>query len=95
MKLQMYSSMDIGMTKQSGMMGGTGGELDELKRMLIETNPYLLALTVIVSCLHSAFEMLAFKNGMSSLSVLMKKHNNTTILFLINVNEATNIFFVS
>src|SRR4051812_18952388 len=63
MKLQMYSSLDIGMSKQSGMMGGTGGELDEVKRMLIETNPYLLALTVIVSCLHSAFEMLAFKNG--------------------------------
>ncbi|KAF9294877.1 hypothetical protein BGZ88_003202 [Linnemannia elongata] len=65
MKLQMYSSLDIGMSKQSGMMGGTGGELDEVKRMLIETNPYLLALTVIVSCLHSAFEMLAFKNDIA------------------------------
>jgi len=32
---------------------------------LIETNPYLLALTVIVSCLHSAFEMLAFKNDIA------------------------------
>ncbi|KAF9927167.1 hypothetical protein FBU30_003447 [Linnemannia zychae] len=65
MKLQMYSSMEIGMSKQSGMMGGGGGELDELKRMLIETNPYLLALTVIVSCLHSFFEMLAFKNDIA------------------------------
>jgi len=63
MKLQMFSALDVGMSKQSGMMGGTGGELDEVKRMLIETNPWLLALTVIVSCLHSAFEMLAFKNG--------------------------------
>ncbi|KAF9145798.1 hypothetical protein BGX30_006854 [Mortierella sp. GBA39] len=65
MKLQMYSSLDIGMSKQSGMMGGTGGELDEVKRMLVETNPFLLALTVIVSCLHSAFEMLAFKNDIA------------------------------
>ncbi|KAF9953985.1 hypothetical protein BGZ72_004990 [Mortierella alpina] len=65
MKLQMYASMDVGMKKQSGLMGGTGGELDEVKRMLIETNPYLLILTVIVSCLHSAFEMLAFKNDIA------------------------------
>ncbi|KAF9084531.1 hypothetical protein BGX23_010431 [Mortierella sp. AD031] len=65
MKLQMFSALDIGMSKQTGMMGSTGGELDEVKRMLIETNPYLLALTVIVSCLHSAFEMLAFKNDIA------------------------------
>lgn len=63
MKFQMYAALDIGTKKQTGMMGSTGGELDEVKRMLVETNPYLLALTVIVSCLHSAFEMLAFKNG--------------------------------
>lgn len=30
---------------------------------LVETNPYLLALTVIVSLVHSVFEFLAFKNG--------------------------------
>ncbi|KAF8979482.1 hypothetical protein BGZ46_005382 [Entomortierella lignicola] len=65
MKLQLYSSLDVGMKQQSGMMGGTGGELDEVKRMLIETNPYLLILTVVVSCLHSAFEMLAFKNDIA------------------------------
>ena len=31
----------------------------------METNPYLLALTVIVSIVHSIFEFLAFKNGKS------------------------------
>ncbi|KAG0254807.1 hypothetical protein BG011_005513 [Mortierella polycephala] len=65
MKLQLYASMDIGMKKQTGMMGSTGAELDEVKRMLVETNPFLLILTVIVSCLHSIFEMLAFKNDIS------------------------------
>ncbi|KAG0213457.1 hypothetical protein BGX28_004312 [Mortierella sp. GBA30] len=65
MKIQMYASMDVGMKKQSGLMGGTGGEMDEVKRMLVETNPYLLLLTVVVSCLHSAFEMLAFKNDIA------------------------------
>ena len=38
-------------------------EHDSLKEALIETSPYLLALTLIVSLLHSVFELLAFKNG--------------------------------
>ncbi|KAF9114030.1 hypothetical protein BGX27_000298 [Mortierella sp. AM989] len=65
MKLQLYSSLEIGMKQQTSMMGGSGGELDEVKRMLIETNPYLLVLTVLVSLLHSVFEMLAFKNDIA------------------------------
>ena len=32
---------------------GTGAEVDELKRMLTEANPYLLALTGIVTILHT------------------------------------------
>ena len=31
--------------------------------MFLETSPYLLALTIIVSIVHSVFEFLAFKNG--------------------------------
>ena len=34
-----------------------------LQTTLLETNPYLLALTVVVSIVHSVFEFLAFKNG--------------------------------
>ncbi len=41
-------------------------EQDSLKEMLLETNPYLIAATVIVSILHSVFELLAFKNGIPS-----------------------------
>jgi len=29
----------------------------------MDTNPYILGLTVIVSIVHSIFEFLAFKNG--------------------------------
>lgn len=36
---------------------------DTLKETLLETNPYLLGLTIVVSILHSVFEFLAFKNG--------------------------------
>jgi hypothetical protein len=34
----------------------------QFKRILLETNPYYLALTFSVSLLHTAFDMLAFKN---------------------------------
>jgi hypothetical protein len=38
-------------------------EQDTIKETLLETNPYLLGLTVAVSIVHSIFEFLAFKNG--------------------------------
>ncbi|XP_021917519.1 cleft lip and palate transmembrane protein 1 homolog [Zootermopsis nevadensis] len=37
-------------------------EQDSLKEALLETSPYLLTLTILVSILHSVFELLAFKN---------------------------------
>ena len=37
------------------------------QQTLMETNPYLLGLTVVVSIVHSIFEFLAFKNGKSQL----------------------------
>lgn len=41
----------------------TDEEQDTLKEAMIDTNPILLALTFVVSVLHSIFEFLAFKNG--------------------------------
>ncbi|KAL6845802.1 hypothetical protein ACP4OV_024377 [Aristida adscensionis] len=38
------------------------GEADELKRVFLEGNPYLLGVTMVVSLLHSLFDFLAFKN---------------------------------
>ena len=52
-KFQMFASMTFGFeeaVKQKG--GGSTAEMDEVKRMLIETNPWFLALTGIVSVLH-------------------------------------------
>jgi Cleft lip and palate transmembrane protein 1 (CLPTM1) len=37
-------------------------EVNEVKRVFLEGNPYLLALTFFVSLLHSVFDALAFKN---------------------------------
>ena len=36
---------------------------DWLQRTMMETNPYLLGLTVVITIVHSVFEFLAFKNG--------------------------------
>ncbi|KAI0772049.1 cleft lip and palate transmembrane 1 [Trametes elegans] len=49
--------------KQQG--AGSVAELDEVKRMLVETNPYFLGLTALVSVLHVVFEFLAFSSDVS------------------------------
>ncbi len=48
------------MQAQYGLVEDT---TDSTKRMLLDTNPYLLGLTMIVSLVHSVFDCLAFKNG--------------------------------
>ncbi|KAI8583931.1 hypothetical protein K450DRAFT_220664 [Umbelopsis ramanniana AG] len=66
-KFQLYSVLEDAMDKQtSGPMGGsTASEMDEMKRMFLETNPILLGTTIFVSLLHSLFEFLAFKSDIS------------------------------
>ncbi|KAF8625276.1 hypothetical protein AX15_005470 [Amanita polypyramis BW_CC] len=65
-KFQVFSSMTHGFNEAAKQQGGSSGaELDEIKRMLLETNSYLLVLTAAVSVLHMVFELLAFKNDVS------------------------------
>ncbi|KAG9317779.1 transmembrane protein [Chiua virens] len=65
-KFQLFASMTHGFDEAiKQQSGGTGAELDEVKRMLLETNPWFLALTALVSVLHTVFEMLAFKSDVS------------------------------
>jgi len=69
-KFNLYASLDEGMKqnqKQAASGGpmaasGDGSELEEFKRILVDTNIYLLSTTAIVSVLHMIFEMLAFKS---------------------------------
>ena len=83
-KFSLYASIDDG-TKQTqrqvasgGPMpaGGDGSEFEEFKRVLIDTNIWLLATTAIVSVLHMVFEALAFK---SDISHWRKKKDNVGI----------------
>ncbi|KAF5092712.1 hypothetical protein D0Z00_004446 [Geotrichum galactomycetum] len=59
MKFQMYHGIEE--QKQQGTMA----EMDKVKEILLDSNPYLLGITFIVSLLHSLFEFLAFKNDIS------------------------------
>lgn len=46
-------------------------EQDSLKEAMLDTNPYLLGMTFVVSVVHSIFEFLAFKNGLSALRICL------------------------
>ena len=52
----MFASMTHGFNEAAKQQGsGAGAELDEIKRMLVETNPYFLGLTALVSILHMVY----------------------------------------
>ena len=55
-KFQLFASLTNGFKEAAKQQGaGASAELDELKRMLIETNPWFLALTGLVSVLHVVY----------------------------------------
>ncbi|TFY69424.1 hypothetical protein EVJ58_g405 [Rhodofomes roseus] len=65
-KFQIFATMTQGFDEAAKQQGSAGGaELDEIKRMLVETNPWFLGLTALVSVLHMVFEMLAFSSDVS------------------------------
>lgn len=73
-KMNLMASMDAGMKQNaekppqgaaSLTSSGDGSEMEEVKRILLDSNMYLLATTIIVSIFHTIFEMLAFKSDVS------------------------------
>ncbi|KAF3248804.1 hypothetical protein TWF192_006198 [Orbilia oligospora] len=77
-KFNIYASMDQAFKIQAQQNNAQGAELEEVKRILIDTNIYLLSTTVIVSLLHTVFEMLAFK---SDISHFRNKKDNVGVSF--------------
>lgn len=110
LKFQILASMDHSFKQSAnnpntafGQSANTGSELEEFKRVLIDTNIYLLGTTVFVSILHSVFEMLAFKNdishwrnkkdnvGVSVRTILANVFMQTVIfLYLLDNSEGTS-----
>lgn len=80
---------------------------DTIKQALLETNPYLLAVTVLVSLAHTVFEFLAFKNdiqfwrtrksmeGLSVRSVLFNVLQSTIVFLYICDNDSSFIIKIS
>ena len=64
-KWQLQSQTEDNWRKQEAFTGEEDQGNDMLRNMLIETNPYLLVVTAIVSILHTVFDILAFKNDIS------------------------------
>lgn len=64
-KWQLQSGMEDTQRKQEAFAGEEDTSNDMLLNMILETNPILLAVTVIVSILHSIFDILAFKNDIT------------------------------
>ena len=62
-KWQMMTQMEESFNMQKQWGTADEGDSDEIKRVLLETNVWLLALTGAVSVLHMVFDFLAFKNG--------------------------------
>ncbi|EDV57708.1 cleft lip and palate transmembrane protein 1 homolog [Drosophila erecta] len=115
-KWQMYAAKQM-KNKWSGNMLGElmaasqGEESDEdqdsLKETLLDTNIYLLGITVAVSILHSVFELLAFKNdiqfwnnrksleGLSVRSVFFGVFQSLIILLYVLDNETNFMIRIS
>ena len=59
-KMAMMESM--GVSNQMYAEWGLAQDMDQMKQMLAESNPYLLILTMVVTLAHTVLEVLAFKN---------------------------------
>lgn len=61
-QLSLQFEQSLMLQEQWGMSDEEGKDSDEFKKILTESNPYLLGITMIVSLLHSVFEFMAFKS---------------------------------
>jgi hypothetical protein len=82
-------------------------QIDELKTVLLEGNPYFLGLTFAVSLLHSVFDMLAFKNdigfwrsnksmeGLSARTIIINAFCQLVIFLYLLDNETSAVVLLS
>lgn len=107
MKWSMQANMERSWEKQRRWGTQSLSQQDEIKRMLQETNPYLLAVTGIVTFLHTIFDCLAFKNdisfwrnkqslkGLSTKSIVTNTIFHCIILLYLLDNDTSRMILVS
>ncbi|XP_063426507.1 putative lipid scramblase CLPTM1 [Mytilus trossulus] len=111
LRWQMYAAQNM-RSKWYSMLGAdfmedSDNDQDSLKTAIIETNPYLLAMTIIVSIVHSVFEFLAFKNdiqfwrnrksleGLSVRSVFFNVFQSIIVVLYVQDNETNMMVRIS
>jgi len=106
-KWQLMSQMESSWRTQAEMLGEDESASDMFRTMLLETNPYLLAVTAVVSVLHSIFDFLAFKNditffrgkksmeGLSVRSMVVNAGFQIVIWLYLADNETSRMILVS
>lgn len=104
---QLQASMEDQWSSQQASGMGTERESDMMREMLLETSPWLLGLTAVVSLLHTVFDMLAFKNdvqfwrkkksmaGMSVRSLVVNCFFQTIILLYLFDNDTSYMILLS
>ena len=93
------------MQQRSGL--GTERDADLMRETLLETSPWLLGLTFVVSLLHMLFDFLAFKNdiqfwrkkknmtGMSVRTLAVNCFFQTIIFFYLLDNDTSTLILIS
>uniref|UniRef100_A0A646QJ20 Cleft lip and palate transmembrane protein 1 n=1 Tax=Hemiscolopendra marginata TaxID=943146 RepID=A0A646QJ20_9MYRI len=109
---QLYTAQSMRSRWTSSLLGDSAGEetdeeQDSIKEAFIETNPYLLGITIAVSILHTIFELLAFKNdiqfwknrrsleGLSVRSVFFNVFQSLIVLLYVLDNETNTLVRIS
>ena len=105
MRWMLTEQMSQSLKDQAGMHGDD--TVEEMRRMFAETSPWLLAVTAFVSCLHTVFDMLAFKNdiafwkdnksmkGLSFKAMLLNLFFQTVIFLYLADNDTSWMILIS
>eukprot|EP01128_Nolandella_sp_AFSM9_P007143 TRINITY_DN382_c0_g1_i1.p1 TRINITY_DN382_c0_g1~~TRINITY_DN382_c0_g1_i1.p1 ORF type:complete len:619 (+),score=175.55 TRINITY_DN382_c0_g1_i1:25-1857(+) len=100
-KWSLFAQMDESFSMQKTMFGSEEGETEDFKRLLLDNNPYVLLLTMIISIAHTVLDTLAFKNdiqfwrekksmeGMSVRTIYVNIITNVIIFFYLVDNDTS------
>lgn len=104
---QIMLQMDQSFKMQESFGSMNAGESDEVKRIFMEGNPYLLAVTMIVSLFHTIFDFMAFRSdigfwnknksmeGLSARMVVLNSFMQLVIFLYLLENDTSLIVLFS
>ncbi|GAB0497862.1 hypothetical protein MMPV_009199 [Pyropia vietnamensis] len=107
LRASVYGQVEELFERQQAMGFSSPDDAEEMKRMLVETNPLLLGTTAVVSALHTLLEMLAFKSdvahwrratsmeGVSVRSMFWKLGMDVVVLLYLLDNETSWMIVLS